>query len=61
MIIEFHDDVFKHGLRNFSFDLKIEKDCDMSLFQDFMSLISETRDDWDEDITVTFNITNEDE
>lgn len=56
MIIEFHDDIFKNKVHDFAFNITVEPDCDMSLFQDFVSLITDIREDWDDEIKVAFNI-----
>lgn len=61
MIINLHDDIFKHNQTDFLIKIILTKDVDLSLLQDFVSLAQDLQNDWNGDINIEFNIQHEEE
>lgn len=61
MIINLHDDIFKHNQTDFLIKIILTKDVDLSLLQDFVSLAQDLQNDWNGEINIEFDIQNEEE
>lgn len=61
MIINLHDDIFKHNQTDFLIKIILTKDVDLSLLQDFVSLAQDLQNDWNGDINIEFDIQHEEE